>query len=130
MARNRGKQSSDDHHFAPKWHPIFKAAADDMGFLLSRGYAPNASLQLVGNHYRLNKRQRSAIFRASASAQEIQQRQQTEVQVNNLNGATVDIDGFNLLILMESALSGGFIFKGRDNPPIGTFLAYMAPTSG
>lgn len=31
-----------------------------------------------------------------------------------LKDATVEIDGFNLLILLESALSGAYIFKGRD----------------
>ena len=29
-------------------------------------------------------------------------------------GKKVEIDGFNLLILLESALSGAYIFRGRD----------------
>ncbi|MEM6377216.1 MAG: DUF434 domain-containing protein [Bacteroidota bacterium] len=112
--RNRGKQSSDDQLFAEKWHAKFKEAVDDLGFLLSRGYGENSSLQIVGNRYRLNKRQQSAIARISCSQQQIWNRNKSELKANDLKGQTIEIDGFNLLILLESALSGGYIFKGRD----------------
>ncbi len=112
--RNRGKQSNDDQYFAPRWHPVFTEAADDLGYLLGRGYAPNSSIQIVGNRYRLNKRQRNALFRIGASAQEIQARQESECSAADLQGQTIEIDGFNLLILLESALSGAYVFQGRD----------------
>ena len=112
--RNRGKTSSDDKYFAPKWHPVFKEAADDLCFLLTRAYGKSSSLQLVGNRYRLNKRQRDALQRICSSEQEIIQRKTTEVDPSILSNAVVEIDGFNLLILLESALSGAYIFKGRD----------------
>lgn len=112
--RNRGKQSSDDKHFASEWHPVFKEAADDMGYLLTRGYAANSALQIVGNRYKLNKRQRTAIMRISASEQAINARQQSMCSAEDLKGSIVDIDGFNILILLESALSGAYILKGRD----------------
>lgn len=112
--RNRGKQPNDDKLFAPKWHPVFKEAVDDFCYLLSRGYGNNSTGQLVGNRYKLNKRQRDAIGRISASEQQISRRQQKSCTVEDLKGNTVDIDGFNLLILLESALSGAYIFKSRD----------------
>ncbi|MEN0006750.1 MAG: DUF434 domain-containing protein [Bacteroidota bacterium] len=112
--RNRGKHSNDDKLFSAKWYPKFKAAADDLGFLLSRGYGENSSLQLVGNRYRLNKRQRNAISRISCSEQQIAGRNKSECSIAELGDQVVEIDGFNLLILLESALSGGYIFKGRD----------------
>lgn len=112
--RNRGKQSNDDQLFAEQWHPKFKDAVDDLGFLLSRGYGENSSLQIVGNRYRLNKRQQSAISRMSCSQQQIWNRSKSEWQASDLKDQIVEIDGFNLLILLESALSGGYIFKGRD----------------
>ena len=115
--RNRGKQSNDDQYFAPTWHPTFRDAADDLGHLLGRGYAPHSALQLVGNRYRLNKRQRNAIFRISASPQSIAQRRAREWSSAQVAGQAIDIDGFNLLILLESALSGAYLFRGRD----GTF---------
>lgn len=112
--RNRGKHPSDDKLFSSKWHPIFKEAIDDFSFLMSRGYAMNSSLQLVGSRYKLNKRQRMAILRVGAAQQNIQLRKSKELQPKDLKNQTVSIDGFNLLILLESALSGAFIFKGRD----------------
>ena len=113
-SRNRGKQSNDDKLFAPKWQPIFKNAVDDFCFLLSRGYSENSIGQLVGNRYKLNARQRIAIHRISASAAQIQARKEKEVLPIALKGQTVEIDGFNILILLESALSGGYILEARD----------------
>lgn len=112
--RNRGKQSSDDKWFAPKWHPIFSDAVNDLCYFYTRGYAENSAIQIVGNRYKLNKRQRNAISRISCSNQGIKIRNQSECKTSDLNNQMVEIDGFNLLIILESALSGAFIFKGRD----------------
>jgi Uncharacterized conserved protein len=112
--RNRGKQSSDDQHFAPKWHPVFTQAVDDLCWLLTRGYNENSAIQLVGNRYRLNKRQRQALLRVSCDENDLSTRQLTELKAKDLKNKIVEIDGFNLLILLESALSGAFIFKARD----------------
>lgn len=50
----------------------------------------------------------------TASAQAIQVREGALVEASSLAGSTIAIDGFNLLILLESALSGAFVFKGQD----------------
>ncbi len=112
--RNRGKESNDDKLFAPKWHAILKDAVDDLCFLLTRGYTENSALQVVGNRYRLNQRQRHAILRMGCSAQGIITRKDSECSAKELEGQYVEIDGFNLLIILECALSGAFVFKGRD----------------
>lgn len=112
--RNRGKQSSDDQHFSEKWHPVFTEALDDLCFLLTRGYADSSALQLVGNRYKLNKRQRQALLRVSCNEEEFSARQPRELTTAQLKNKVVEIDGFNLLILLESALSGAYIFKARD----------------
>ena len=46
--------------------------------------------------------------------QEIAQRQKTALPKEALENQSIEIDGFNLLILLESAMSGAFVFKGRD----------------
>lgn len=112
--RNRGKHSNDDKSFAPKWLPIFKDAVDDLCHLLTRGYAESSALQLVGNRYKLNKRQRNALLRMSVSNQNCESRSKTEILSEKLKGKHLEIDGFNLLILLESALSGAYLFKARD----------------
>lgn len=112
--RNRGKHPNDDKYFGKKWLPIFKEAVDDYSFLLTRGYATNSALQIVGNRYKLNTRQRQAITRISANADSITTRKSNLCFLKNLKNQIVLIDGFNLLILLESAMSGAYIFKGRD----------------
>ncbi len=113
--RNRGKKSGDDKWFAERWFPIFKDAVDDLCYLFSRGYSENSALQIVGNRYKLNKRQRKAIWRISASEDDIKIRELSQCPVSDLVNKTLNIDGFNLLILLESALSGAYIFKCRDS---------------
>lgn len=112
--RNRGKHPNDDKLFSTKWHSIFKAAVDDLCYLLSRGYAASSALQVVGNRYKFNKRQRNALLRISCSEAEKAGRNGTACAATELENSIVEIDGFNLLILLESALSGAYLFKGRD----------------
>lgn len=87
---------------------------DDLCFLFTRGYGEPSALQLVGNRYRLNKRQRNAVMRMSCSEAEKEKRAASSCQPKELKGQIVEIDGFNLLILLESTLSGAYVFKGRD----------------
>jgi len=60
--KHRGKHPKDDYNFAIKWHPIFAAAASDLSFLLGRQYGEKSALALVGNRYKLNKRQQRALL--------------------------------------------------------------------
>ncbi|NQX85908.1 MAG: DUF434 domain-containing protein [Flavobacteriaceae bacterium] len=113
--RNRGKNSNDDTLFGSKTLQLkFKEALEDMRYLLSRGYGEKSALQLVGNRYRFNLRQQQAILGMSASQQQIELRQSHEVYLNQMHCETFIIDGFNLLIVLESALSGAYLFKGLD----------------
>ncbi len=115
--RNRGPQPNDQRLFNEKHHPALTAATDDLCWLLSRDYGIDSSLQLVGNRYRLNKRQRMAVGRVAAPAEAIVAREARRIPLADLAGRRVAIDGFNLLILLESAYGGGLILQGRD----GTF---------
>lgn len=112
--RSRGPQSQDEKLFASSQWPALRAAADDYGYLLTRGYAANSTCELVGNRYRLNKRQRTALLRIGASDQAVQDRKSKQLTSEECTGRTFAIDGFNLLILLEAALSGGFVLLGRD----------------
>ncbi len=114
--RNRGKEASDDRLFGdPKMQQKIKEAAKDMCYLLSRGFAEKSSMQLVGNRYRLNARQQKALQGMSASELQIGSRKKAALLPEQLKGLDVAIDGFNLLIILESALSGAYIFKGLDS---------------
>lgn len=113
--RNRGKNTGDDTLFSPqKQVDKLKQATQDMQYLLSRGYAEKASSELVGNHYRLKARQIQALRGVSASENQLQIRKNKELQISDLNNKTIYLDGFNVLILLESLLSEAYIFEGTD----------------
>lgn len=112
--RNRGPQPNDKKLFSPKFYPALTAATDDLSWLLGRGYGADAALQLVGNNYRLNKRQRMAVGRMAAAQDKIASRKAREISLGDIGGKVVAIDGFNLLILLESAFGGGLVLAGRD----------------
>lgn len=113
--RNRGKASGDDKFFAAASTVVLlEEAVSDLYYLLSRGFAEKSSLLLVANRYKLHARQMKAIQGMAASAAQIDIRKQKEILPNSLNNHTIAIDGFNLLILLEAAMSGSYIFKGLD----------------
>ncbi|MGI9650251.1 DUF434 domain-containing protein [Chryseobacterium sp. RLHN22] len=113
--RNRGKNTGDDALFgSEKQIDKLKSAVRDMQYLLSRNYPEKASADLVGNHYRLKTRQIQALRGASASEIQIQNRNSKELEISDLKSKTIYLDGFNVLILLESLLSGAYIFEGLD----------------
>lgn len=113
--RNRGKNTGDDTLFSSqKQMDKLKSAVQDMQYLLSRNYAEKASSELVGNHYRLKTRQIQALRGASASENQIQERKSKEFEISDLKNKTIYLDGFNILILLESLLSEAYIFEGVD----------------
>jgi hypothetical protein len=112
--RNRGPGPKDDQLFAARYHAALRAAADDLSWLLERHYGIDSALQLVGNRYRLNQRQRQAVARVAAAPSAVVSRQHRRIPLAEITGRRVAIDGFNLLILLETALSGGYIFCGKD----------------
>ena len=112
--RNRGKHPNDDKLFTEKWRTIIKEAVIDLSYLLTKGYGEKSSLQLVGNKYRLNSRQQKALMRLAGNRTIIEQANLKSLSINQLENKIVEIDGFNLLILLESALSGAYLFKCLD----------------
>ncbi|MEL7005928.1 MAG: DUF5616 domain-containing protein [Bacteroidota bacterium] len=49
-----------------------------------------------------------------ASDEQVEIRNSNSLNANDLKNQRLSIDGFNLLITMESFLSGAYVFKGRD----------------
>lgn len=86
----------------------------DLSFLLSKGYGEKSATQLVGNRYRLNARQQKALGRMAVAHPTVLSRQAKACSIEDLQEQAVVIDGFNILILLEGALSGAYLFKGMD----------------
>lgn len=113
--RNRGKNTGDDNLFgSEKQISKLKLAVQDMQYLLTKGYAEKASSELVGNRYRLKTRQIQALRGASASDIQIHDRKLKQLSTSDLKDKTIYLDGFNVLILLESLLSEAYIFEGAD----------------
>ncbi|KFF73713.1 hypothetical protein HX13_18020 [Chryseobacterium sp. P1-3] len=113
--RNRGKNTGDDTLFASeKQISKLKSAVQDMQYLLTRGYPEKASAELAGNRYRFKSRQIQALRGASASEMQIKNRKLKRLEAADLKEKNVYLDGFNVLILLESLFSGAYIFEGAD----------------
>jgi len=113
--RNRGKDSRDEELFgSADQRKKLSLALDDMYYLLSKDYPPRATLALVGNRYRLRQRQILALQGMSCPAMDIEKRKRKEISADEVRGQTIFLDGFNVVIILETLLSGGYVFKGLD----------------
>lgn len=112
--RHRGAHPQDAKCFADDQLERLRRAAGELTWLLSRGYAMGASSDLVGDHHQLTSRQRLAVARVICADDEVQKRRQKALPLSALRGKHLLIDGFNLLITIETALGGGVLFASRD----------------
>ncbi|MHC4463277.1 MAG: DUF434 domain-containing protein [Planctomycetota bacterium] len=111
---HRGPHPADAKIFAPRTIGSLRSAIADFSLLLTKGYAEKSSLKLVGDRFSLTERQRLAIMRSACSDEQLASRNQRCVSIENLARETIALDGYNVLITIEAAMSSGVIFEGRD----------------
>ncbi|MCA9519003.1 MAG: DUF434 domain-containing protein [Myxococcales bacterium] len=111
---HRGPHPEDEQLFAPAALPTLREAGADLAWLLTRGYSLDAALELVGNRFQLRRRQRTALMRSVASDQALASRRARELAPDEVSGRHLWVDGFNLVMTLESALSGAIVLVGRD----------------
>ena len=111
---HRGPHPADEKLFAPKAIGNLRFAVADFSLLLTKGYAVKSSLKLVCDKFSLTERQRLAVMRSACSDQQLASRSEHRVEAKNLVGESIAVDGYNVLITVEAAMSGGVIFAGRD----------------
>lgn len=73
-----------------------------------------SALKLVGDRHNLTERQRLALSRAACSDENKRRRKENEISVHAIKGKEIIIDGFNLIVTTEAALSGGLLMLCRD----------------
>lgn len=115
MGKNvkRGYVPEDEKDFSGDSVKKLRAAGRDLYYLLNQGYHIKGASVFVGNHYLLSERQRLAMVRSVSSKEKIRLREEREIK-DSLEGCTVHIDGFNLIITLEVALSGSPLLKCMD----------------
>jgi hypothetical protein len=112
--KHRGANPQDSKLFSEDNILALRQAVADYSLLLTKDYSQNAALKLVGDKFELTDRQRLAVMRSSCSDGRLAARLARQIQPQELAGQNILIDGYNILITIEAALSGAFVFIGRD----------------
>lgn len=107
----RGWRDSDTSDFCLKSLETLHEAAADVVYLLNRGYDIRSAVTFTGNHFSLTDRQRMALLRTLASDVKLNDRAGREL---NVLPEKVAVDGFNIVITLETALSHSPVFASRD----------------
>ncbi len=107
----RGYEPKDTMEFGPKAAGKLNAAAQELHFLINRGYDTKSASTFVGNHHLLSERQRLALARMTSPDAALFARAKKELQQAP---ASLVLDGFNTIITLEVALSGSLLIEGMD----------------
>jgi hypothetical protein len=113
--RHRGPHPEDARLFSRVARTSLRVAAEELAWLLGRGYAMASALELVARHHQLESRQRAALFRGVCSEAVQKERSRRLVPSAELAGRVVHVDGLNVVITLEVALSGGVLLRARDD---------------
>ncbi|MEM2907605.1 MAG: DUF434 domain-containing protein [Candidatus Hadarchaeales archaeon] len=83
-----------------------KRAIKDLRYLLNRGYPRESAVSFVSNHYRLPLSQRHLLTRCVFSDAEAAANRAKAVDMASVRGKSLGVDGYNVLITVESILTG------------------------
>ena len=108
----RGFLPTDERDFGEKSLPKLRRAAEEVYYLLNRGYSVTSTTRFIGDHYLLSERQRLALARTVSPEASIISRKSREV--TDISGQTLYIDGFNVIIGLEIAFSDSMLFRCMD----------------
>lgn len=109
----RGYFHSDEIEFNNKNMILLKQAQADICYLLNHGYKLDKTVEFIGNHFLFSARQRLALKRVISSKEDVNRRKKYEL-INCSDGSTVHIDGLNIIITLEVALSNSTLLKCMD----------------
>ncbi|NLX77897.1 MAG: DUF434 domain-containing protein [Clostridiaceae bacterium] len=112
--KRRGFDPNDFKWFSDEAVAKLKKAQDEVQWLLDRGFKFDSVITFVCNHYLLSSRQRLALQRSASGSVKFEKRKNTMLPLEAARDGCIYIDGFNLVITLEVALSGSPVFLGRD----------------
>ena len=88
------------------WMPKVEKAVRDLRYLLNEGYPRESAVNFISNHYRLPLNERHLLARCVFSKQEAAAHRKKAVRIEAVKGKRLGIDGYNVLITVESILMG------------------------
>lgn len=80
------------------------SAIDDFRYLLSRGYRREYAVRIVGDRYVLDQTSRMILYRAVYDDETARSHKQKMVVYEAVSGENLSVDGYNVLITIESML--------------------------
>ena len=110
----RGFDPDDLKIFSKESIEQLKIAQEEIQWLLDRGYKIKQIIEFTGNHYLLSSRARTALQRTTSSTADYEKRRSTMLPFECAKDGCLNIDGFNIIITLEVALSGSPILLGKD----------------
>ena len=110
----RGFDPDDVKIFSKESIAELKIAQEEIQWLLDRGYKIKQIIEFTGNHYLLSARARTALQRTTSSTADYEKRRSTMLPFEYAKDGCLNIDGFNLIITLEVAISGSPILLGKD----------------
>lgn len=110
----RGVDPEDERWFSKEALIKLHSAYEEIYYLLNRDYKISSVVDLVGGHYQFSVRQRNALLRATSSEEQLKARKEKQLKLSDARGQEIHIDGFNLIITLEVALSRGVLIMGGD----------------
>lgn len=110
----RGFVPTDEKEFNQKSILLLQKAQKDILYLLEQGYPIKNASVFVGNHYMLSERQRLAVTRATCENSALNSRHARQLSDETL-GRKIAIDGLNIIITLEVALSEGTLIRCMDS---------------
>jgi hypothetical protein len=110
----RGFDPDDIKNFSTENINKIKIAQKEVQWLLDRGYKLKPIIELVGNHNQFSFRARTALQRTTSSTVECEKRKSKMLSFEHAKEGCLFIDGFNLIITLEVALSGSPVLLGKD----------------
>ena len=109
-----GPHPKDPDIFGEEQLEALRLATAELAYLRERGYALSGALKLVGDRHQLRDRQRVAIKRATSEAAGASARAARRVGEGAPPPTSLGIDGFNVVITLETALNGGVLVSTLD----------------
>lgn len=86
---------------------VLQEAKIDFQYLLDRGFPRTGALNFVANHYVLDEVQRNYLNRSVFSKKKIKARKKKLILLSDVKEKNVIIDGYNVLITVESICNSG-----------------------
>ena len=113
-AARRGYVPDDERNFCPESIEKLRVASRHVLYLINEGYDLKQASTFVGNHFLLSERQRLAVMRSLATAEQLAMRKAKLLTAAEAAGRDVWIDGFNTVITLEVLKCDSILFSCMD----------------